>query len=73
MKSRLVQAVVNGLLAAKGDWTDIAREADVSYFTLSKMVSGDVQNPTATRVERVYLALVSRGHLSSTFEFKDCA
>lgn len=73
MKSRLVTAVIDGLNKAKGDWLEISKEAEVSYFTLSKMVSGDVANPTAPRVERIYLALVRRGHLNSTFEFRDCA
>lgn len=73
MKSRLVSEVVRGLTDAKGEWQSIADEAEVSYFTLCKMVSGDVANPTATRIERIYLALVRRGYLNSTFEFKVCA
>lgn len=73
MASKLVTTVVDGLNKAKGDWEGIAKEADVSYFTIGKMVSGAVANPTATRVERIYIALVRRGHLSSTFEFSDAA
>lgn len=73
MTSKLVATVVDGLNKAKGDWDGIAKEAEVSYFTISKMVSGAVANPTATRLERIYMALVRRGHLKSTFEFRDCA
>lgn len=73
MKSKLVAEVIRGLNAARGDWGSIAAEADISYFTITKMVSGEVKNPTATRVERIYLALVKRGHLESTFTFEACA
>lgn len=73
MTSRLVETVVGGLNKAKGEWEGIAKEAEVSYFTISKMVSGAVANPTATRLERIYIALVRRGYLQSTFEFKDAA
>ena len=73
MKSRLVSEVIRGLNSAKGEWQSIADEAEVSYFTLCKMVSGNVANPTATRIERIYLALVRRGYLNKTFVFRDCA
>lgn len=78
MKSALVSEVIRGLNLARGDWSQIAREAGASYSWVSKLVCGEIHKPGAPTIEKIYLALVRRGHLNSSFTFEerqlnDCA
>lgn len=72
MKSKLVQTLVAGLKKAQqvpGQWTEIAEESGVSRSTIVKLAAGDNDKVKAPNLERIYCALVRRGHLNRTFVF----
>jgi len=75
-ESKLVQTLVVGLQRAqrkRGQLTEIAKEAGVSRSTLVKVLAGDNDWIKAPNLERIYCALVRRGHLGTTFEFDSAA
>jgi len=76
VQSKLVKTLATGLKKAQaipGQWTEIAAESGVSRSTIVKIAAGANTNVKACNVERIYIALVRRGHLESTFVFPSAA
>lgn len=53
MKLSLHDFVVNRLLAAKGTWPEIAREAGVSLRTIQKIASREIEDPGISHIEKL--------------------
>lgn len=46
----------------KGDWQEIARDADVSYSWLSKFFNGRIDNPGYMTLRKIHARLTQREH-----------
>lgn len=73
MKSQLVQAVIPALEASRSQFDEIAKESGVCKSTLQKIAAGSVPDPRTGNLERIYISLVKRGHLSPEFTFNIAA
>jgi len=49
----MLERVVRGLNARKGQWKSIAEAAGVSYSWLAKVAQGHIQNPSIKQLEAV--------------------
>jgi len=47
------------LLIRKGDWSAIAKQADVSHSWLSKFVNGHIDNPGFATLKRLHQHLIA--------------
>lgn len=57
IETSLLHQMKTRLSAVKGKWPAIAREADVDYVWLFKVMQGRIKDPGVARVERVIAAL----------------
>lgn len=57
IETSLLHQMKTRLSDAKGRWPTIAREADVGYVWLFKVMQGRIKDPGVARVERVIAAL----------------
>jgi DNA-binding Xre family transcriptional regulator len=76
MQSKLIDNLVAGLKKAQKhrcQLTEIAEETGVSRSVLIKVMAEEKYNITSRRLERIYCALIRRGHLEPTFEFDTAA
>lgn len=44
----------------KGDWQEIARDADISYSWLSKFFNGHIDNPGYMTLRKIHARLTQR-------------
>jgi predicted transcriptional regulator len=54
----LLDQVIGALNSRKGQWQNIAREAEVPYHTLSKIARGANRDPGVRKVERLASVLL---------------
>ena len=58
MSTNLDQAVLDLLMAKKGDWQQIATSSGVSYSWLSKFANGHIPNPGFATLVKLHATLV---------------
>lgn len=74
MSSKLVLELRKGLKrAGRSEFKSIADESEVSEHTIKKIAYGAHVNATALNTEKIYAALIRRGHLARKFDFSQCA
>ena len=59
IKTTLLESVVAGLQARKGDWPAIAEQSGVPYDTISKIARGATPNPGVLTVQALAACLQS--------------
>lgn len=74
--SKHIETLVTGLKKAQKiprQWSEIAEESGVSKSTIVQIAAGRRPNVTTCTFERIYCALVRRGHLENTFVYESVA
>lgn len=56
----MLERVKQGLAKAKGRWPEIARDAEVDYFTVVRIGSGKSKSPRYETIEKLANALDAR-------------
>jgi predicted transcriptional regulator len=56
----LLEKTINQLQSHKGDWVELARQADVSYSWITKLANGKIPNPSVITIERLLAIMATK-------------